>query len=304
MAGSSARISATWSPSRSDGSGRRHWPPRGADPLPARDAGPDGPACALFQILDSLSIGNPARLVTTVTECERLVLPADICNLAFRRCASGFFLDWLAANRPQHDLAQTERIYVSRSGLGLHHGQYLQETTLEAALARQGYRIFHPEAHPIRDQIATYAAARQLIFADGSAAHLWSLHARPGQAAAVILRRPPDRYFLRWFHAFATVRPVFIDHGIADFWRRGGRGRRCVTLLDLQARVWAIWPKAGFHADTGRIAPDRADLVRQAARNWRRAMPRPRQRPSHPIQGRARFLELRSRAGLRTLSTD
>ena len=208
-----------------------------------------------------LGVSNDLRLVTTATLCNRLLVPEDICNLEHRPSASRFFVDWLAQirARPDRSAAGTGRVYVSRSGLDLTKGQFLQEAAVEQALAANGYLVFHPEDHPVARQIEVYQSARHLIFADGSAAHLWSLVARPGQAAAVILRRPLDRPFERWFRSFGRARPAFVDGRIADLTRRGEGPQRSVAILDLGA-VWADLLALGFHDDRQSIGIDRARL--------------------------------------------
>ena len=56
-----------------------------------------------------------------------------------------------------------ENIYVSRSALGLHRSGLLSKDRIESSLAAEGYRIFHPPAVSLADQIATYRAARRII---------------------------------------------------------------------------------------------------------------------------------------------
>jgi capsular polysaccharide biosynthesis protein len=101
------------------------------------------------------------------------------------------FYDWIdqrwpAAGPPDpHD-----RIYVSRSGLGPKAGRFACEDHLETLLIAQGYRVYHPQDHDVAHQVATFQSAGQLIFAEGSALHLFALVRRPGQVSAVIHRRP------------------------------------------------------------------------------------------------------------------
>lgn len=212
-----------------------------------------------------LGLRNELRLLSRVTRCDRLLVPQDVCNLRHRPPATPWFRTWLAARHDRMDLppAAAQRVYVSRSRLGQQHGQYLQERVLEAALEDNGYHVFHPQDHPIGIQLATYAAADRLIFADGSAGHLWSLVARPGQRAAVILRRPLHHLYARWFQRFHGPSVSFIDCGIADFWARG-HARAAAALLDLGG-VWAQLAALGFHADPRRIGPDRDLLLSWAA---------------------------------------
>lgn len=69
-------------------------------------------------------------------------------------------------------------------------GRYACEDHLEALLSEEGYEIYAPEQHPLEHQIDTFSRAEQLIFAEGSALHLFSLLRQPNQVSAVIQRRP------------------------------------------------------------------------------------------------------------------
>lgn len=82
-----------------------------------------------------------------------------------------------------------ERVYVSRSRLGAHKGGLLFEDRLEAALAEEGYHIFHPQDHPLEAQIALYRGARRIIGVDGSAMHLVAFAADPRARVAILARR-------------------------------------------------------------------------------------------------------------------
>ena len=80
------------------------------------------------------------------------------------------------------------RIYVSRSGLDTESG-FLGERVLERLLAGAGFHILHPERLSLRDQIAHYAAAQVLIFAEGSACHGVELFGADGLAHTILLNR-------------------------------------------------------------------------------------------------------------------
>jgi hypothetical protein len=211
-----------------------------------------------IDLVRSLGVVNDLRLVTAPTLCDELLVPEDACNLDLRPCTTPFFRRWLADRRPLPQDEPGADIYVSRSRLALDSGQFLQEEPLERALAVAGYRVVHPEQLSITAQLDTYAQARRLIFADGSAAHLWSFAARPDQKVAIILRRPRDRKFARWFRSFDVAPPAYLDHGIADFWRRGEGPARSVALLDLQA-LWQALRAHGFHDAAPPPGPDRAE---------------------------------------------
>ena len=50
-------------------------------------------------------------------------------------------------------------------------------------------RDIHPQNHDLATQIARYKAAREIIVADGSAAHLFGMVGRPDQRVAFLMRR-------------------------------------------------------------------------------------------------------------------
>jgi hypothetical protein len=224
----------------------------------------------VLDLARALGVQNDLHLVTEPAQCEQLLVPAEVCNLDFRPCTTPYFRDWLARNRPEPPPEPGPDLYVSRSGLPLDNGQYLQENLLETALQRSDYRVIHPERLTIAEQLAAYRAARRLIFADGSAAHLWSFAARPGQKVAIVLRRQRDRKFARWFRSFDAAPPAYLDHGLADFWRRGEGPSRSLSLLDLQG-LWQSLREGGYHDDPASLGPARATVEA-----WLAVLPLPR----------------------------
>lgn len=217
------------------------------------------------QVLRALGITNPIELVCQPLCVEELILGEELCNLHRRPSVMPGFPDWLRAHRPAADIEAGLRLYVSRASLGLTNGQFLQETVLETFLQQQGYRIIHPETLSIADQMRAYGSAEKLVFADGSASHLWSLIARPEQQAAMILRRPLDSHIARWFKGLPDVRLDYLDTRLADFSRLGGPSNTSVALLDLQA-LGAALHRLGFLATAEAIGPPRVVLDAWLAR--------------------------------------
>lgn len=211
-----------------------------------------------------LGIANPIHLVTAPTRVATLHLGPDLCNLERRPTADPQFLDWLWRHQPVVQVDQHLQLYISRSRMGPRAGQYLQEVRLEEALAAEGYRIIHPETLSISQQIAMYQRARRLIFADGSALHLWSLFAAAEQDAAIILRRPWLRNFRFWFRSFNRAPVRVLDRIVANFLGTGAAGRQPVALLDMEA-LWQDLGDAGFHSGTRQLAGAEAWLGRGAA---------------------------------------
>ncbi|MDU9005145.1 glycosyltransferase 61 family protein [Sedimentitalea todarodis] len=140
--------------------------------------------------LDMMAPGLPIRVATAPTQVEELIVPGQGFGLGlitagtdrFRTAIHNRFAKNVAADGP-------ERIYLSRSALGLGKGGLLGEERLEELLQAEGYEIFHPQQHDLATQIARYKAAKQMIAADGSAVHLYAMVGRPDQAVAMILRR-------------------------------------------------------------------------------------------------------------------
>lgn len=214
-----------------------------------------------IEVIRSLGVTNPMRLLHAAVTVERLVVPRDLCNLHRRPSVDPGFASWLRDHRPGGAVDPDLRVYASRSGLDPSRGQYLQESVLEAALAEEGYLVVRPEAMPVADQIDLYLRAGRLIFADGSAVHLWSLFAHPDQRAAMILRRPADRHIRHWFSGLSDLRVTFHDHRVADFSQRGGASGKSAALLDMKA-LWRDLRQHGYHDAPADIGTPRSELDR------------------------------------------
>lgn len=140
--------------------------------------------------LDLLGCDLPIRVAAGPARVEQLIVPGQGFGLGAISAGTEPFRNMFhrrfgADIQPQGP----ERLYISRSALGLRKGGILGETFMEERLAEQGYEIFHPQKHDMATQIARYKAARQVIAADGSALHLFAMVGRPEQEVAVVLRR-------------------------------------------------------------------------------------------------------------------
>jgi len=84
------------------------------------------------------------------------------------------------------DLLYVARVNLLQKGLGGHAG----EGYLVSVLRRLGCAILDPAVAPLEHQLARYAGARHIVFAEGSAVHGRQLLGRIDQRVTVLLRRP------------------------------------------------------------------------------------------------------------------
>ncbi len=212
-------------------------------------------------LLDMFGVHIPVRVVDAPVRVDRLIVPGQ-----------GFGLGAISAGTPEmrafvHNRFATdiapdgpERLYVSRSGLGEAASMILCETHIESCLAAAGYHIFHPQDHSLKVQIAHFRAARDIIVADGSAAHLLGFVASPAQRIAYLLRRT-------WFWQAQTIqlagftgREPTVINAIRNQWylkSAGPRNDLSFAELDM-ALLKSALSAAGF-IDNDQIWPQPTD---------------------------------------------
>ena len=161
------------------------------------------------KIFDLLGVDIPIRIITKPTSVEHLVVPGQGVGYGPIIFGTEEHNAFMRDNFAQNVLPEgAERLYISRSMLPKRKASIIAEKTLETRLERLGYKIFHPQNHPIEVQIARYRAARKILAVDGSALHLLAFCAHSNQSVGVIVRRS------HW------VVPIMITH------LRGTMGRR------------------------------------------------------------------------------
>lgn len=134
---------------------------------------------------------------------------------------------------PAPAMENGRKLYVSRSSLGLKMGRYANEIWLEGMLAQQGYEVFHPEKYSLQDQIDAFRRAEKLIFAEGSALHLFAMVRREGQSAAMIKRRRELPPLIKAQMDDRTSAPMLIIDAIKKvYWPPQVSDHLSVSLID------------------------------------------------------------------------
>ncbi len=168
------------------------------------DAGKDLPSY-MAEVLTGLGLPTERiRIVVGPTWFRHLLIPGQCWGFDFDQTVWNKHLGWdchslmrelLGSYDPTpspHDDERhtTEKLFITRTGLPLQLGRLVGDVLLDQILASAGFRIFHPERHPIAAQIRQYSQAKELVFMDGSALYLlWLCRLRPGVRIRVILRR-------------------------------------------------------------------------------------------------------------------
>ena len=98
--------------------------------------------------------------------------------------------DFLAVVPPD-PLVPGRRCWVSRSRLSKSHGVIRHEEHLERRLRAAGWAIFHPENHPIADQLAVLSSSETIAGFTGSASHSLMLLTRLESQITLFARRHP-----------------------------------------------------------------------------------------------------------------
>ena len=200
----------------------------------------------VVSLLGVFDPGLPVVAVGEVEEVETLYVPAQgisttkelFLGLPEQR---RFYRDCAARIAPN---AEPRDVYISRTRTGW-KGNHLFEAEIERALAAAGYLIYHPQMHPLEDQIATYRSARRVIAVDGSALHVAAM-AVPQSAKVAILSR-------RAFFAWAIADQIVAFSGCA------------VQVIEAHAEVYAFsrgmgrpasWSKTQVTTDFARLGEE------------------------------------------------
>ncbi len=209
----------------------------------------------LPNILRSLGILNPIIVTESPLAFETLYTGEEWFR-GLEGTGKPEFYDWLDTRWRRTSRADPERkIYVTRSGLGPSAGRYACEDHLEHLLVDEGYEIFSPEAHSISEQVRTFQQAGKLIFAEGTALHLFSLLRQPDQISAVIHRRETLPKVMLTQMADRAGPPTLAINTVKEIWWAPLRGDHLSrSVLDFQALGSAL-TEAGLIRGSNWTAP-------------------------------------------------
>lgn len=193
----------------------------------------------------------------------------------------GFGIGEMSAGRPEYRAFMRARltrsvppegapdIYISRSGLNTKRGTVLLESRVDDLMSAAGYRVFHPQAHSIAEQVAQYRVARRIVALDGSALHLAAMVMSPEAKVAIINRGPSMNIadYVRQFRAFSGIDPVQVE-AIKGCWFPDGQRfvkREAQGHLDFPT-LGAALAEAGFiRSATGWSDPPEAEMAARLA---------------------------------------
>jgi hypothetical protein len=175
------------------------------------------------------------------------------------------------ARRNRLDPEPTALVYVGRGGITRRYGHHGGERYLEDCLRRLGIRVFHPEQHPLREQLRVLAGAKHLIFAEGSALHARQLLGRvAGQRVTVLSRRPGLRVARAALQA-RGIEATYAEVMAGTLAMRNPTGSvqwsRAVALFDVDALHGALAAVGIDIAPVWRPASYRRELVADVA-DW------------------------------------
>ena len=185
------------------------------------------------------------NIVTSLSQFELLAVPQDLLERSY---TFGHPLIRSMSSRLRlKEEGRAKRVFVSRSGLAKSLGGLLGDRFIDERFAAEGYEIVHPEAISITEQLKVYASADYLVFADGSAVHLYALIANADQKVFIIWRRGKNPEFDLQIQSFGGG-PVWGEPCLKELWvpeidmPDTSRGKAILDFVQLSRQLKA----AGF----------------------------------------------------------
>ena len=220
---------------------------------------------SVMNVLRYLIPDLPLIRIDRPTRVERLFVPAAFRFPAGFVAGHPLMRDFMAPRiaRAREDRPQgPEKLFVSRAGLAREGARFVLEHLIDRNMAAQGYKVIHPEKLGPAEQLRHYADARQLVFSEGSALHLYALAARPDQQVFIIWRRKTIfPVFERQITSFGGPVPVGDNHVLSMLPHRRfpAVNSRAQSLLDF-AGLGADLIAQGFIGEQGWTTPDLTTL--------------------------------------------
>lgn len=171
----------------------------------------------LFNVLGATV---PVRSTPVPLRVDRLFVPRQGFGQFELMRGSEAFRAYMRRFAGKHVPAKgAEKIYISRSGLARDRGGIIGEWLLEEQLRAEGYEIYHPQNHPLVDQVAQYKAARMIVACDCSPLHLVGFVGNSDQKVAIIKRRSMDLipYFVDQLRLFQNIDAFEVDVLVDDW---------------------------------------------------------------------------------------
>lgn len=225
-----------------------------------RHPGKSTPNYAL-EMIKTLGWKKGITLIQAPTKIEHMAVPSQVSHAKLGIIHGHPLVRRLFSDVVGKKEGLPKRVYVSRSKLKPDDGIILLETQIEANLAFEGYAIFHPQEHSIDDQLAVYAHADEIIFAEGSPMHLYAYVCRPEQRIYVIWRRRVIPMFIWQMQTFSAP-PLNEEPCINALWLPQGIGdpsQRAKSVLDFE-KLKIDLMKRGFIKGDDWISPANTDL--------------------------------------------
>lgn len=228
------------------------------------------------ELIDCIRPELEIQIIHETTSFERLVVPDQIAHPVIGFTAGHPLIKSLFSSFTSQSSPKTEKIYVSRTKLKQNEGAILGEKFLEANLRAEGYRIVHPQELSVAEQLAIYCSAQKLIFAEGSALHLFVLVATKDQDAFIVRRRPMGIVFDWQFESF-DLNPLNGTGHIENFFipeRDGTKLNRAQAWLDFESLAQEMCDH-GFISQSKWSFPSKNDLsseLRELETSFRQRM--------------------------------
>lgn len=238
-----------------------------ASPRPGQAARFASQTLARPYVQDTLRLlgldGKKLLVVIRPTIFEHLAVPSALMLNASADVAAGHpaFRRFVGRMAGEDGPATLPGLYVSRAAL-VPPARFAEEEALEQAFLRAGWQVLRPEDRSVPEQIALYRAARRLVFAEGSALHLYAYVARPEQRVGIILRRlPPKTKFaiqlqdsgVTEVHVADAIAGIALPADAASVKGRAATANQGSTVLDYrQLGDWLVqrgFLSAGERAD-------------------------------------------------------